>query len=307
MQISCISRRCAYENIKRIERGDSVESKPKCGRPRKFRKKDFQRLSQFAIRNPVSNAQDLADRCRLKDSPAVCRRTILNYLKRMQFVKRMPIKKVELTDAQKRARLEWCLRYRFWDWERIWISDESYIRAERGRLRKWCPKRKKAVWIARRVRAVMIWAAISERGLTNVALISGSVNSARYTETLHNDFVQTANVLYPDGFWFQQDNARAHTAEATRNWMRENEIRVIEWPAYSPDLSPIENVWAVLKYRLCKRECKTFADLKSAIQKIWSQFDAGFSSSFLQTMEWRIERCIQLKGAYIDLNDMPRL
>ena len=225
----------------------------------------------------------------------------------MQFRKRMPIKKVELTDVQKRARLEWCLLYRFWNWERIWISDESYVRAERGRLRKWCPKRKKPVWIARKVRSIMIWAAGSERGLTNVALICGSVNSVRYTETLYSDFLQTANALYPDGCWFQQDNARAHTAEATKNWMRENEIRVIDWPPYSPDLSPIENVWAVLKYRLCKQEFKTFAELKGAIQEIWSQLDAEFSSSFMRTMEWRIERCIQLNDDYVDLDDMPKL
>ena len=69
---------------------------------------------------------------------------------------------------------------------------------------------------------------------------------------------------------------REHTAEATKNWMSENEIRVIDWPPYSPDLSPIENVWAVLKYRLCKEECKTFAELKGAILEFLSPFNADF-------------------------------
>ena len=49
---------------------------------------------------------------------------------------------------------------------------------------------------------------------------------------------------------FQQDNALVHKSKIIGNFFRENEWRVLEWPAYSPDLSAIVNLWAILKQRL---------------------------------------------------------
>ena len=42
---------------------------------------------------------------------------------------------------------------------------------------------------------------------------------------------------------FQQDNAHAHTARATRDFLQENNVNVMNWPALSPDLNPTEHLW----------------------------------------------------------------
>ncbi|GFT14322.1 hypothetical protein TNCV_4591361 [Trichonephila clavipes] len=45
---------------------------------------------------------------------------------------------------------------------------------------------------------------------------------------------------------FQQDNARLHLARIVQRFFVNNQIELHVWPARSPDLSPIENMWSMV-------------------------------------------------------------
>ncbi len=61
----------------------------------------------------------------------------------------------------------------------------------------------------------------------------------------------SADKLYGDAdFIFQQDLAPAHTAKGTKSWFNDHGVTVLDWPANSPDLNPIENLWGIVKRKM---------------------------------------------------------
>ncbi len=82
----------------------------------------------------------------------------------------------------------------------------------------------------------MVWGCRSAYGMGSLHVLEGTMNSERYIKVLEQHMLPSRRRV------FQQDNAKPHTAAIITAWLRSRRVWVVNWPAYSPDLSPIENI-----------------------------------------------------------------
>jgi transposase len=91
---------------------------------------------------------------------------------------------------------------------------------------------------------------------------------------------------------FMQDNAPCHTANVVRAFMAQNDIEVLPWPHQSPDMNPIENLWAIIKRSLPK----TKAELIEQIFDIWDNIEQELAENLSNNANKRVNKVLKLKG-----------
>lgn len=213
-------------------------------------------------------------------------------------------------EVNRKKRLSWCREKRWWTvqqhWKKFIFSDESKIMIghdERVYVwRKcgegWRPDLVPSANVKPKYEA-MIWGSITFNGVCTISDVRGNINSEKYQEILENNLWPVLARHFPTGsYLFQDDNAPVHRSRSTMDYIARNHIKSMSWPAQSPDINIIENIWLYLKRKLQCRKSRinSNADLFREVQAIWMDITVDYVQSLYKSIPKRILQVIKLKG-----------
>ncbi len=138
------------------------------------------------------------------------------------------------------------------------------------------------------VHKCMVWAAC--KGMGSLHVLEGTMNAERYIKVLEQHMLPSRRRL------FQQDNAKPHTAAITTAWLCSRRVRVLNWSACSPDLSPIENIWRIIKRKIRQRRPRTLQWLETYIRQEWDQIPTPKLQKLITSMPRRLQTVLKRRG-----------
>jgi hypothetical protein len=187
-----------------------------------------------------------------------------------------------LTDLHKRRRRQWCLQHLTTDFQNWIFSDESVFelsdcstvkqsfvqRCKQERYAKCCilqnPISSRRKW--------MVWGCITATGPGPLVFVEGHIDAQKYIALLRGHlipFMDSIPLSRRFHTLFHQDNTPPHRAQSTLKYLQSEDIRVPVWPALSPDINPIEHVWALMKKQVRKQNPTNMNMLRTAIVDAW--------------------------------------
>ncbi|UYV84040.1 hypothetical protein LAZ67_X000965 [Cordylochernes scorpioides] len=215
-----------------------------------------------------------------------------------------PLRRLPLTPPNRRQRLEWCRARSTWmtEWHRVVFSDESRfcLSSDSRRVRVWRRRGERsnpAAIVERptvRQRGIMVWGAIAYDSRSPLLRIQGTMTAQRYVD----DVLRPVTLPYLQGVpnaLYQQDNARPHTARISQQALQD--VQMLPWPPYSPDLSPIEHVWQIIGRRLhALPQPRSEDELWQMVEREWRAIPQDAIRTLIDSLPRRVAACIAVRG-----------
>jgi len=157
---------------------------------------------------------------------------------------------------------------------------------------------------------VNVWTGIVGHNFIGPFFINGNLTSEVYLNLLVENVIPQLEVLYPDrqNIWFQQDGAPAHFGLIVRNFLNETfpnqwigRRGEIEWPARSPDLTPLDfYLWGYLKDKVYENKPENIEDLKAKIVNEMRHIPRITFDNVLREFRDRLGYCLAQNGRHFE-------
>lgn len=255
-------------------------------------------------RNRFTTAEEIREATGLENvSNKTIRRRIFEC---SEFASYWAVRKPFISENNRKKRVQWCLEHRDWtveQWRKvIWTDESPYVLRFNCSQRVWRSANerydKKCILASvKHDQKLMVWGCFTAHGVGDLHRIVGIMDKHVYHSVLVHHFRPSANRLFPNGdYIFQQDNDPKHTAIINKDYVKNKNIPTMRWPAQSPDLNPIENLWSILDRRLKDRKVNTLDELFKTLQDGWNKLDTDLLTRLCDSMPHRIEAVLHSKG-----------
>ena len=239
--------------------------------------------------------------------------TILRRLKENNINHYTPAMKPALTNHQKEQRLGFALEYAPKDnefWRTVIFTDEKTFSTS-DQTTKHCYRLKNTRYkdnhITKNRRSgridVGFWGWISGDVVGELVPIEGKFTGEKYLDILKKFLIPSVKSVYGDSsiIYLVEDNSPIHRSKIVRKWLEERlDIVRVDWPAVSPDLNIIENVWKVVVKDWDISSKKTKENLIHHVTKSWESLRQrpDLLSIYSNSMKKRLQDVIEANGGY---------
>lgn len=124
------------------------------------------------------------------------------------------------------------------------------------------------------------------------------MNAAKYIDILSEHHIPTARRIFGVArpWSLLHDNDRKHVARTVREFLQRERIRVLPWPAKSPDLNIAQNFWARMTSIVHDISPSTVEELKTAIMQAWESIDQEFITNLVDSLPMRLQAVVAADG-----------
>lgn len=289
--------------VSRARTAGSVETIHRGGRPRKTSNYEDRRIVSLLKKDPFLSARTIKERLDLNLSArSVQRRAVDSGLHSFRIAK-----KPFISAKNRKARLKFARDHLNWTiekWKTVLFSDESKFNLKSSdgfkRVRRPIGERLNPRYLQGTVKHgggnIMVWGCFSGQGIGPIHKINGIMDRFVYKEILQTVMLPYAEEEMTLKWKFQQDNDPKHTAKVVKEWFNINQIDVMEWPAQSPDLNPIENLWEIADRRVKRDNSSNTDSLFAQVEKAWKNIPIKFINNLIESMPRRCAAVIKNNG-----------
>lgn len=303
-----VSRGAVQKIVLKHQKLGSVADRTGRGRNRKSDQREDTRIIREIKKDPFVTIRALREKLSLSISDRTVRRRIAEHGLKSHFARKRPF----ISRVNKEKRLRFARNHinkplEFW--KRVVWSDESKFELfnRKRRLRVWRKsdeglKDKHLQGTMKHGGGnIMVWGCFSWFGVGNLVLISGIMTADGYIDILNENMEESLLKMgLEDNYIFQQDNDPKHMAKKTQAFFRACRIKPLEWPPQSPDLNPIENLWAILDNRVEKTHVTNKQTYFAALEQAWNELDPQHLRNLVESIPKRLQSIIEAKGGHID-------